>query len=798
MASAAIALEVAMDTIAIVQFSIEIAMLAKTLLDNFGEMRDERDKTMLVLDNTVDLLRNLLQYERSQIEGVQHQIQRIQSALEDLSAYMEKVTKGSKLRNVTRFFGASGITDNLRKKRDAVTMAFEAMNITMTTIRSSADVRRASSSIYDKEGRDFWITSFGDAKYEVTTREFMKGFVPFVNDRCVDVNEKLITLLALSDGEYVSSWDFNNFLNWFGPMHSVLSNFRQVVNRPWFVGDMDGEEAHQLLLQRHARGAPVLGSFVVRCSATRPGALSLDYFAQGPGGAPSKQKCLVLPRTEEQQSGLKFQSGETFLNLLDLLAQCKEMLSLDPSFLASAADNAEAPMGLSSIQHEGHVRIFVMRKAKLRGEKGCWLKRYVKLSGTTLLVYEKQPFFHTKPVEELDLRQRCLVAPAESSHASYAAIKSGKESVEQLLVFTFKESRGVDEDGDELECCFQMKLPSPEEAAELLEKIKVARKIAREEHRKQAADASYGASPMVLGHAASSPLLPTVPQVPMVNATPPLHSGGSFGAPHQPLPASAYPPTPQGFGAAPPKPAPVKTPTPVPIPTPAALSLPEFVAAVEKAVEACPYFTSLKGAFFDSEASPWRRLLQKHKTTHDVQMQTSPAYRQSARALHDVAKKLVANAQIASDNAWALLFVKLQSFQAHSSAKAGWWQTQFSPNYEVSAEQLLQVLTTDSNVSGQHASAAVGHLTYQNMVGTVSQYQFETLLLLFGLDKAYPNLAQFSTNCQRVLSQNWFKGYADEVPMRKAMVKEAQASGGSPWTVRLSLRKQNEFVVTKY
>ena len=126
-------------------------------------MQDERDKTMLVLDNTVDLLRNLLQYERSQIEGVQHQIQRIQSALEDLSAYMEKVTKGSKLRNVTRFFGASGISDNLRKKRDAVTMAFEAMNITMTTIRSSADVRRASSSIYDKEGRDFWITSFGDA-----------------------------------------------------------------------------------------------------------------------------------------------------------------------------------------------------------------------------------------------------------------------------------------------------------------------------------------------------------------------------------------------------------------------------------------------------------------------------------------------------------------------------------------------------------------------------------------------------------------------------------------------------------
>mmetsp|Transcript_13173 Transcript_13173/g.52569 ORF Transcript_13173/g.52569 Transcript_13173/m.52569 type:complete len:806 (+) Transcript_13173:26-2443(+) len=777
MASAAVALEVVMDTIAIAQFTFELAMLAKTMLDNYGEMKDELEQTIAVLTNTVDLLRNLQQYENSQIEGVQHQIERVQTALTELSAYLEKVTAKGKGKSLKRFLKASGISGNLRSKRCAVTMAFEAMNITMTTIRTAADTRRASGSIFEKEGRDFWITTFGDANYEVTTREFINGFSQYMDDRLSDVRSQLMATLALGDNDFVSCWDFNSFLNWFGPMHSCLDNFRQVAKRDWFVGDMDGPTAHLQLQEKHRRGAPVAGSFLVRFSATKPGALALDYYAATAGGV-VKQKCLILPRTKDGASGLKFQTGETYLNLLDLLRKCQETLALDPSFLSAAAETVEAPMGLSSITYEGPAHLYTLRKQVLRSAKGAWLRRYVKLSGTTLLIYEKAPFFHTQPVDSLDLRNKCKVELAQSSHECYTMVGK-KETTDQLLVFTFRAGRGEDEEGTPLQSCFQFKLPTSDDATALLELVKKARAIARNDLKKEASQLSYGVAPIAISgvtHSASSPQL-------MPNPC----DGAQWAPPQQ----QQWTPPPQQQW----------TPPPVPvIPEPApALLWGEFVYTVDQAAAACPYFSSMKGPFFEAGGSVWNARVQaRHATVHDMELRDVPAYRQAATALHKVARHLLEQSASANDTAWGMLFTKLQSLEKYDSVSQGWWQSQFAQDYEVDADRLLKALAADPNVSMKHATLAVRHLTNSSMLATVSQFQFNTLVELFGLNAAYPNLAQFSATCHQLLSESYFMGYADEQAMRKALASRAQAGGGNPWAVRLSHNKLKDFVLIAY
>lgn len=166
------------------------------------------------------------------------------------------------------------------------------------------------------EGHSFWESRFGVDTIRLEFNTFLTEFEKMM-ETPLSEEETLLLKHVLDHARtgYVSALRFGEFLKWFSPIGTSVTQMKQLLNQKWFYGFLSAEEASHLLRRQK------VGTYLVRFSTLRSGFFSLSYVAKN-------EEVITLPIESCAPNGVKvYDQGETtFSDLYSLLDQYKSKL----------------------------------------------------------------------------------------------------------------------------------------------------------------------------------------------------------------------------------------------------------------------------------------------------------------------------------------------------------------------------------------------------------------------------------------------------------------------------------------
>lgn len=126
--------------------------------------------------------------------------------------------------------------------------------------------------IHDGQGAGFWKTAFGK-KLLIPRTRFFKAFQNFLSQDLQSVEADVMYFIDFFHDDYVTPFEFNCFLDWFGPLAGSADRMLGLLKEGILAGFIPAVEAACLLV-----GHPP-GTYLVRFSKTNVGAFALTYLS---------------------------------------------------------------------------------------------------------------------------------------------------------------------------------------------------------------------------------------------------------------------------------------------------------------------------------------------------------------------------------------------------------------------------------------------------------------------------------------------------------------------------------------
>eukprot|EP01094_Clydonella_sp_ATCC50884_P026341 TRINITY_DN7194_c0_g1_i2.p1 TRINITY_DN7194_c0_g1~~TRINITY_DN7194_c0_g1_i2.p1 ORF type:complete len:430 (+),score=68.16 TRINITY_DN7194_c0_g1_i2:142-1431(+) len=167
----------------------------------------------------------------------------------------------------------------------------------------------AEQLIADRSGRALWMTSFGNMSLMVPWSSFQTTFESFLSVRFGDQEDVAKAFIDFTQDGFVTPYELNAFLRWFGPLHGSFLRLLDLYNKGVLGGFIPAFEANKLLAGEEP------GTFLVRFSKTSAGAFALAFVDR----AGDTRHCLLYTKGDSPHSiflhGVKreFESLDEFL-----------------------------------------------------------------------------------------------------------------------------------------------------------------------------------------------------------------------------------------------------------------------------------------------------------------------------------------------------------------------------------------------------------------------------------------------------------------------------------------------------
>eukprot|EP01095_Lingulamoeba_sp_RSL-Kostka_P011084 TRINITY_DN4137_c0_g2_i1.p1 TRINITY_DN4137_c0_g2~~TRINITY_DN4137_c0_g2_i1.p1 ORF type:complete len:443 (-),score=84.61 TRINITY_DN4137_c0_g2_i1:136-1464(-) len=159
---------------------------------------------------------------------------------------------------------------------------------------SSNNRENISNIIKDRTCLAFWLTSFGENSLMIPWKHFFKTFEKYLSKNLKPKEKYLKNFLNFTHDDYVTGFEFNMFVRWFGPLCSCTDRLIETIKSGILSGFIPAIEATSILENEGLK----TGTFLIRFSKSRIECFALAFV--------DSQNCIKhsLLKTEPS-SGIK-------------------------------------------------------------------------------------------------------------------------------------------------------------------------------------------------------------------------------------------------------------------------------------------------------------------------------------------------------------------------------------------------------------------------------------------------------------------------------------------------------------
>eukprot|EP01090_Pellita_catalonica_P017876 TRINITY_DN553_c0_g1_i1.p1 TRINITY_DN553_c0_g1~~TRINITY_DN553_c0_g1_i1.p1 ORF type:complete len:407 (-),score=66.34 TRINITY_DN553_c0_g1_i1:52-1272(-) len=125
--------------------------------------------------------------------------------------------------------------------------------------------------IVDPQGKQFWITAFGPKELLVPWGTFFHALEASLGQKYTEEEDALREYLDFTEDNFVTPFEWDTFLHWFGPMKGCFKRMLRPLERGFLCGFCPAVEADRLL------GKKPVGTYLIRFSKTRIGSYAVTF-----------------------------------------------------------------------------------------------------------------------------------------------------------------------------------------------------------------------------------------------------------------------------------------------------------------------------------------------------------------------------------------------------------------------------------------------------------------------------------------------------------------------------------------
>eukprot|EP00211_Chloroparvula_japonica_P005332 CAMPEP_0119136070 /NCGR_PEP_ID=MMETSP1310-20130426/20676_1 /TAXON_ID=464262 /ORGANISM="Genus nov. species nov., Strain RCC2339" /LENGTH=360 /DNA_ID=CAMNT_0007127035 /DNA_START=44 /DNA_END=1124 /DNA_ORIENTATION=- len=184
--------------------------------------------------------------------------------------------------------------------------------------------------ISDSQGRAFWLTTFSKRAI-VPWNTFWTAFQRYCRAATDDYEQRLKYFLDFTRNGYVTAYEFNAFLHWFGPLATAVAHAKEVMDSGILGGFVSAVELQFILRNEDP------GTFVIRFSKSKPGSFALTWVDRN-----RSVRHTLLCATSDPYRVCLCSPRETYDSLLHFVDANKQKLR-KPYPLAPWEDKEETP-----------------------------------------------------------------------------------------------------------------------------------------------------------------------------------------------------------------------------------------------------------------------------------------------------------------------------------------------------------------------------------------------------------------------------------------------------------------------
>jgi hypothetical protein len=130
---------------------------------------------------------------------------------------------------------------------------------------------KGANMILDPDAREFWKTSFGEKMLLVPWSTFFHALESKLNTSLTADEAPFKAHLDFTLDGFVTPFEFNTFLEWFGPLKNSHKRLLQPLKAGMLSGFIPAIEANELLKNKPA------GTYLIRYSKTHPGSFAVTF-----------------------------------------------------------------------------------------------------------------------------------------------------------------------------------------------------------------------------------------------------------------------------------------------------------------------------------------------------------------------------------------------------------------------------------------------------------------------------------------------------------------------------------------